>query len=44
MASPTKEELPKVPSDFKNELEKFDSAKMKHAETKEKNPLPSKEG
>uniref|UniRef100_A0A2L2Y2P4 Thymosin beta n=1 Tax=Parasteatoda tepidariorum TaxID=114398 RepID=A0A2L2Y2P4_PARTP len=43
MASPTKEELPKVSSAFKNELEKFDAGKMKHADTKEKNPLPSKE-
>ncbi|GBM07008.1 hypothetical protein AVEN_63455-2 [Araneus ventricosus] len=43
MSSPAKEDLPKVPTDFKNELEKFDAAKMKHTETKEKNPLPSKE-
>ncbi|KAF8790105.1 Thymosin beta like protein [Argiope bruennichi] len=43
MSSPAKEDLPKVPTDFKNELEKFDAGKMKHTETKEKNPLPSKE-
>jgi len=43
MSSPAKEDLPKVPNEFKNELEKFDAGKMKHTETKEKNCLPSKE-
>ncbi|KAG8199898.1 hypothetical protein JTE90_015886 [Oedothorax gibbosus] len=43
MSSPSKEELPKVSNEFKNELEKFDSAKMKKTDTQEKNPLPSKE-
>lgn len=43
MSSPTKEDLPKVPDAMKNELTKFDPSKMKHAQTQEKNPLPSKE-
>ncbi|XP_054722090.1 thymosin beta-like isoform X4 [Uloborus diversus] len=43
MSSPAKEDLPKVPNDFKNELGQFNAAKLKHTETKEKNCLPSKE-
>ncbi|GBM34884.1 Thymosin beta [Araneus ventricosus] len=43
MSSPTKSELPKVPTPLKNELAQFDSTKMKHAETLEKNQLPSKD-
>ncbi|KAG8182154.1 hypothetical protein JTE90_014563 [Oedothorax gibbosus] len=36
-------DLPKVPAPLKDELSQFDSSKMKHAETNEKNVLPSKD-
>ena len=33
-----------LPNELAKGLEGFDKSKMKHAETEEKNPLPSKEG
>lgn len=34
----------KVDKELKNEISKFDSAKLNHAETVEKNTLPSPDG
>ncbi|XP_076345150.1 uncharacterized protein LOC143244416 isoform X4 [Tachypleus tridentatus] len=43
MSSPKKEDLPAVPSAMKDELASFNSSHLKHAETQEKQCLPSKE-
>lgn len=34
----------KIPAELGKKIETFDANSLKHAETAEKNPLPSKEG
>ena len=34
----------KIPAELGKKIESFDPQSLKHAETDEKNPLPSKEG
>jgi len=36
-------EHPKVPAEIESGIQNFDHGKLKHAETAEKNPLPSSE-
>jgi len=37
------EQHPRVPAEIESGIQNFDHGKLKHAETAEKNPLPSKE-